>query len=637
MKSFFKTYFLIYLLSFANAMFSQGEANKWYFGQNAGLDFTNGNPIPITNSKMYTDEGSASISDASGKLLFYTDGTAVWNRLNDTMPNGKGLMGDASSTQSSVIIKKPGSSDHYYIFTANDGFKMLTVPPVYKNPFCYTEVDMSANGGLGDVVPTKKNVVLFDSTCEKITGVRHCNNTDVWVITHDYGSNAFRSFKVTAAGVEATPVKSFVGPKIDTGSSGFAGQLKAYTNGKKLAMACFTGIVSLFDFDQSTGVVSNAITFNPLKLAGNPYGVEFSPDGTKLYASTYYTPGIVYQMNLCAGSGDSVSIANSPIVVGTSLSSSLGSLQLGPDNKIYVARWDENLGGLFNTLGRINNPNAVGVACGFADNVVPLAGKISGLGLPNFVPYNLKIAPPPYTYTINCLTGSFVSPKISIANCTSSANPVYSQVWDFGDPDSGTNNTSALANPTHTFSSAGTYTVTLTLNYACGSDVLTKTLVAVGTTAKAESSATILKGESAQIQAIGNGSFLWNTGETTSLITVSPTVTTVYCFTVTDAFKCKADACATITVKMPIDIPNVFSPNGDGVNDVWNLNGINTYAHPEVSIYNRWGQAVLYKSDYNIPWDGTHNGAALPTASYYYVININNGEHVFTGYVTLKR
>lgn len=629
--------FVLCVFYLQGSLFSQKEANLWYFGHNAGLDFSSGNPVPLTNSKMFTDEGSASISDASGNLLFYTDGVAVWNRLHDTMPNGKNLYGDPSSTQSSVIIKKPGTMDHYYIFTANDGFKMFTTPRVYKNPLCYTEVDMSANGGLGDVIATKKNVVLFDSTCEKITGVRHCNNTDVWVITHDYGTNGFRTFKVTESGVNATPIKSYVGPIIDTGSYDFAGQLKAYTTGKKLAMACLSGSVALFDFNQSTGAVSNPIIFNPTKMRGGTYGAEFSPDGTKLYASTYYTPAVIYQMDLCAGSGDSTSISESPIEVGNSSSSSLGSLQLGPDNKIYVARWDENYGGLFNTLGRISNPNAFGVACGFSDNAVSLGGKYSGVGLPNFVPYNLKPIVAPFTSTINCLTGIFTAPIVNETNCSVANSAIVTQIWDFGDPVTGSVNTSTLSNPTHVFSNPGTYTVTLNLNYACGNDVIKQTVIAIGPVATVESDVMIDLGNSTQLTVTGNGSYVWTTGETNSIITVSPTITTVYCATVTDVFNCKNDACATVTVRMPIEIPNAFSPNGDGINDVWHIIGIETYAKANVSLYNRWGQPILYKDDYKNAWDGKFNGNDLPTASYYYVVDINDGEFIYKGYVTLKR
>jgi hypothetical protein len=83
--------FLIGLLSTFG--FSQGEANIWYFGQNAGLDFNGGSPVALTNGQLATDEGCATISDTNGQLLFYTDGITVYNKNHSIMANGTGLTG----------------------------------------------------------------------------------------------------------------------------------------------------------------------------------------------------------------------------------------------------------------------------------------------------------------------------------------------------------------------------------------------------------------------------------------------------------------------------------------------------------------------------------------------------------------
>ena len=96
--------------------FSQGEANIWYFGQNAGLDFNSGSPVALTNGQLGTYEGCATISSSSGELLFYTDGITVYNKNHSIMVNGIGLMGHPSSTQSATIVQKPGSSNLFYIF-----------------------------------------------------------------------------------------------------------------------------------------------------------------------------------------------------------------------------------------------------------------------------------------------------------------------------------------------------------------------------------------------------------------------------------------------------------------------------------------------------------------------------------------
>lgn len=73
--------------------FAQGEANIWYFGSQAGLDFSNGSPVALTDGQLNTDEGCATLSNAAGQLLFYTDGVTVYNKNHQIMLNGTGLMG----------------------------------------------------------------------------------------------------------------------------------------------------------------------------------------------------------------------------------------------------------------------------------------------------------------------------------------------------------------------------------------------------------------------------------------------------------------------------------------------------------------------------------------------------------------
>ena len=93
------------------------EGNIWYFGENAGIDFNSGVPISLNDGQLNTLEGCASIADYNGDLLFYTDGSLVYNKNHTIMPNGTGLFGNNSSSQSAIIVKKPASTSIYYIFT----------------------------------------------------------------------------------------------------------------------------------------------------------------------------------------------------------------------------------------------------------------------------------------------------------------------------------------------------------------------------------------------------------------------------------------------------------------------------------------------------------------------------------------
>src|SRR6266850_1570202 len=93
---------LIITLFASTLAFSQHQTDNWYFGVLAGLNFTSGTPVPITDGALSTTEGCSTISDPLGNLLFYTNGVSVWNRNNEIMPNGDSLNGDISSTQSAL-------------------------------------------------------------------------------------------------------------------------------------------------------------------------------------------------------------------------------------------------------------------------------------------------------------------------------------------------------------------------------------------------------------------------------------------------------------------------------------------------------------------------------------------------------
>ena len=180
------------------------EGNIWYFGQNAGLDFNSGAPVALTDGQLNTLEGCATISDQNGALLFYTDGMTVYDRNHGIMPNGTGLVGNNSSTQSSIIVGKPMSVDIYYIFTI-DG---TTGGGIGLH---FSEVDMTLNGGLGDV-NSIKNVMLFPYGCEKVTAVKHQNGTDFWIVSRLENSNEYHSYLLSSSGVNTTPVVTNIGP-----------------------------------------------------------------------------------------------------------------------------------------------------------------------------------------------------------------------------------------------------------------------------------------------------------------------------------------------------------------------------------------------------------------------------------------
>jgi len=426
---------------------AQLESSKWYFGYNAAMDFSSGTPVAISGCAMDQFEGSASIADASGNLLFYTDGISVWDQNNNVMANGTGLMGDYSATQSALVIPYPGSDSLYYIFTVSSmGYGAY-----------YSIVDMSLNGGLGDVTATK-NVLLTSNSAEKLSAVKHANGTDYWVAIHGSMNSTLDAWQVSPTGISSSPVVSSVSISLP----GDIGQLQFSPDGSKAALATYGGTytIELFDFDNSTGIFSNAQGLTTSYY--QTYGLEFSPSGKILYSGANPGTDQVYQWNLDAGSLSQIQASQT--LIGSTLGDA-GCLQTGPDGKIYVAQTGSNY------VGVINEPDSLGSACDWNANGVNLSPGTVELGLPNFLSsFFVENVSPPVT--------NFAASQTSLCEkfCTnfydSSQNNPTSWYWTF---EGGSPGTSTAQNPTNIcYQSPGVFDVTLVTTNSSGlSDTLT--------------------------------------------------------------------------------------------------------------------------------------------------------------------
>ncbi len=434
-------------------VFAQKEAAIWYFGRNAGVDFNSGTPVALTNGALNTLEGCATISDTNGNLLLYTDGITVWNRNHQPMPNGTDLLGDPSSTQSGLIVPKPGEPNIYYIFSLDDEAEV--------NGLRYTVVDMNLDGGLGDVT-AEKNLLLRTPMTEKITAVENADGSGIWVITKAYDTNEFLSYLVDASGLNTMPVvSSFSTTGIFPYSS--IGSMKVSSDGRKLAVAYSGGgRIELHHFDAATGRVYDLVSlqgyFSSTYDSTQTYSVEFSNNGQILYATTrngvYQFDISTFERNAIMASG--LLLSQEYRRPDYPFSIQPGQLQMAIDGKIYCPL----LGRAF--LMVINHPDVLDVGCDFVENGVPLNGRINSLGLPPFIQSYFLVG---FTAENLCL-GATTQFNIN------SGEPVLSIFWDFGD-----GNTSILENPIHTYGSAGTYSVSATVTTATKTKTETKDII----------------------------------------------------------------------------------------------------------------------------------------------------------------
>ncbi|MGI4739906.1 MAG: gliding motility-associated C-terminal domain-containing protein [Janthinobacterium lividum] len=448
---------------------SQDEkfANTWYFGYKAGLDFNQATdsipPTVLTNGQMTAPAGAGIMADGTGKILFYSNGDTIWNGNHTIMTNGTGMGGNRLSTDGPLPIRMPGSppvgmpggETHYLIFTqdAAGGPKGLS----------YSEIVIPAGGGVGTVTAATKNTPLTQGTTEKMTGVFHKNGCDIWIIVHGWGDaksgtanrgDSFLAYRVTTTGVNPVPIISTVGSlhAASVAPMGYRGQMKVTPDGQRLAVARYSEVVGdssstveLFGFDTSTGVVSAnpQVPYIVDRGEGKYYGVDFSA-GSKLYATVMNPPKLL-QFNI-SGTGP-VNKQSLPLKQTTPVN--LGSLQMAPDGKIYVARENQP------ALGFITYPDSVGAKARYADDslTLRLSGRRSGLGLVNFNQSSLLRVGFGAQSTA-CLEITFTAPPIDFDS------KVYA--WDFGD---GTK--SAEENPKHTYPAPGDYTVTLRITTNC--------------------------------------------------------------------------------------------------------------------------------------------------------------------------
>ena len=437
-------FFSLCITLISTLAFSQQEASVWYFGQNAGIKFdASGGIIALTNGQLSTSEGCATIASTTGDLLFYTDGITVWNKNHTIMLNGTGLMGDPSTTQAATIVPFPGSSSLYYVFTL-DAYGE-------SNGFRYSIIDMSLDMGNGAI--TTKNSLIYSPSAEKLAIVKHTNNTDYWIVTHGWGDNTFYSYLLSSSGLSAVPIITNIGVTVSTSNIDNAiGYMRIAPNGSKLALCHYFGTIQLFDFNTSTGVLSNEDTLFTGATGSNLYGLEFSSNSEVLYFTEELMTTKIYQCDLTAGN---ISSTVTPVYLNSSPLAM--ALQLGPNNKIYIAQLGST------KLGVINEPELLGAACDIQMNVVDLSGRYCLRGLPPFI--SSFFFTPAIQVDNSCL-GAISTFSFSTNQTVLSAN------WDFGD---GT--TSNLVNPSHTYSTAGTFTVNVTVTTPNGTGTNTRDIV----------------------------------------------------------------------------------------------------------------------------------------------------------------
>ena len=677
---------VLFLITKLNA---QGENNVWTFGHNNGLDF-NTTPPSFFQTNSVSIEGSASVSDAGGNLLFYSNGNDVWTATGAVMPNGSGILGNGpytifnipilgSCAQGVAIIQSVSNTNQYYLFTLDAYEQINATMPGYLR---YSLVDMSLNGGNGDVIATQKNIIIDSFMTEKMTVTKGAG-CYYWLLSHKHNSSAFRAFKVDGSGIHP--------PVTSNGAwqgSIAAGQLKITVDGTKFAHP-YIGGVEIGLFDNATGMVSNAVILDT--ASGPQYtGCCFSPDGTKLYTSAYNSH--LAQYDLAAYPNIAAVLASRTMIAPPY---QFSNLRNGPDGKIYIAYLQNHP-----YIGAIEFPNLAGVACGVNNTALPQSSWSTFQSIPGF-PYGHGLGNDfVFGITADTTYGIVKDTVLCFEQSVSvTASPGFSQylwndgqttptrdlaadgiykVYGYGDcevrvdsfevkfvnfdialgtdtaicPDGNLLLDASLAGATYkwqdnssaaTFNvqQAGSYNVEVTLDgCTAGDTILVTTLEPFMRIPQQD---TLICNDDVLVihaEASPASSYQWSNGSSEDRITINEAGTyivtaTSACGTFVDSMILSVENCDCRTF-----IPNAFSPNQDGNNDVFVVNTGCEVDNFSLSIFNRFGQRLFQSQDAAKGWDGTHNGTPVDVGTYFYYIKFKGprgDEFVQKGDVVLIR
>ena len=458
------------LAALAGPVFGQNAAKRWCLGRSGGINFTTNPPTAslTTAAAFQPAEGGSSISDASGNLLLYTDGTQVFNGQHEVVSGSANLGGHVSSSQSSLIVRQPGSQRYYYVFTTD---AIESFPSAHQG-LRYTLIDVQGPAGRPAVVTGQKSLLLANNTTEKLTACAAANGQDVWVMGHEFGSARFLAWKLTTTGLASTtPIYSTAGVAHGSAASGNynpgRGCMKASPEGSLLASVILPPmgdkyVAELFRFDNTTGQATLLADLSEPANGANDYnfyGVEFSSSASKLYISTRKGPYNIQQYDLCAtvpvGTPIAAAIKASKTIVGSS-TNQFGTLQLGPEDRIYCAKNSDPY------LGVIQTPEIAGNGATYRDQGLNLTGRTSTYGLNNLsasVFYKMHLTA---AGSQGCQGQSINAAAQPRALCGQARLPQVIASWNFGDPAGGPSNTGTGLVSGHAYSRGGVFRAVFT-------------------------------------------------------------------------------------------------------------------------------------------------------------------------------
>ena len=392
---------LCFIISFSSLFAQYKYDYNWIFGYNSGFEFEgmegvilnfNESPLDIRleETQMNIAKSNACISNEFGELIFYSNGCFVADATHETMENGDwinpGLVhnvqcqyGYTAGTQSCLILPMPEHPNIYYFFHKH----LIYIPELKTDSLLYSVVDMTGNGGLGKVTQKNEVAIAENPAAGELTAIKHSNGIDWWIITQKNLINKYNTLLLTPEGFEG-PYEQEIGNIPVIGGRG-SSQIIFSPDGEKLARFNVVDQLWLFDFDRSTGQLSNFEHYVIDTLPGVT-GAAFSSNSRFLYLSVR---NHLFQFDMYAPDLlESKVLIDSWDGFGTPLPAAFYKMQLGPDCRIYM-----NSTNSVSVLHVIHHPNRKGQACEFEQHGIQLPAN-HFISIPHFPYYRMDTDEP---------------------------------------------------------------------------------------------------------------------------------------------------------------------------------------------------------------------------------------------------
>jgi hypothetical protein len=372
----------------------------WFFGSDQGIEEGiqalqfNFNERPfepqMSNNGLEFDRNNASICDAEGNLLIYTNGCAVANRNHEIMPNGDSLnYGEFFQTfwrddcgngypgrQDIMILPDPKYDLGYYIIHKTIEIKTSEDPDSRVRFLKYSYVDLLLDNGLGDITIKNRPFHKSEFLGSYLTACLHSNQKDWWIIQPKRTTEENYIYLLNDNGINLQDSFLLGNIPFDRNTSA-AGDAKFSPDGMKYAFFSYGDGLYIYDFDRNTGHFSNFKSLNFTPETAIISSVEFSPNSRFVYLSVIDS---LFQVDLNEKNlKDGLMLIDVNDGVQDPFSTSFFLSTIGPDCKIYIRPGSGSY-----SMHVINKPNEKGLACDFVERGLKLPRISARGGFPNF-------------------------------------------------------------------------------------------------------------------------------------------------------------------------------------------------------------------------------------------------------------